>query len=327
MENALKFYGGVSQTIVSDNLTSCIKKYSRYEPELTELMDQFCLHYKTAILPARPRKPKDKPHVERHVDLVYERIYAPLRKRSFDGLKDLNEGIFSLNDKHNEAKFRLGDKPRLALFIEFEKALLTPLPSARLDVYKSASAKIAKDYHVWLSEDQHFYSVPYENVGLQATIRYNSTTVEIYVEHSRIAVHQRGGGHRRGRTIDTSHMPPNHYHYSKELGTGWTPEYFTQWAQSISPETLYVIEKILCSNIVKQASFYACLGTLKLAKTYSKERLTKACSMAINAGVYRYKFINNILKNNMDTKNFEAPVSTQTIYSFHENNRDPKEYQ
>ena len=142
IENALKFFGGTPQYIISDNLKSCVTKYNRYEPELTELMNQFCLHYQTAIIPARPAKPKDKPSVERHVRLVYERIYAPLRKRSFGGLKDLNEAFFCLVDKHNELKFRLGDKTRLALFNEFEKDLLSSLPSALLDVNKRSSACI-----------------------------------------------------------------------------------------------------------------------------------------------------------------------------------------
>ena len=322
MENTLKFLGGTPQYIISDNLKSCITKYNRYEPELTELMNQFCLHYQTAIIPARPAKPKDKPSVERHVRLVYERIYAPLRKSSFDGLKDLNEAFFCLTDKHNELKFRLGDKTRLALFNEFEKTLLTPLPSAFLDVNKRSCAKVAKDYHVWLSEDKHFYSVPYKYVGQQATLLYNSTSVEIYIELSRVAIHPRGGIYR---TTSLSHMPPNHYEYSKE--SGWTPDFFCNWASSVSPDTLLVIEKMLSINIIKQQSFLACFGTLKLAKKYSKERLAKACEMAVQTGVFRYKFIKNILDNNMDIKNFAAPIATQTIFEFHENNRDPKEFE
>ncbi len=322
MENALKFFGGTPQYIISDNLKSCITKYNRYEPELTELMDQFCLHYQTAIIPARPAKPKDKPSVERHVRLVYERIYAPLRKSSFGRLKDLNEAFFCLTDKHNELKFRLGDKTRLALFNEFERDLLTPLPSAFLDVNKRSCAKVAKDYHVWLSEDKHFYSVPYKCVGQMATLLYNSTTVEIYIELSRVAVHPRGGTYR---TTSLSHMPPNHYEYSKE--SGWTPDFFCNWASSISPDTLLVIEKMLSINIIKQQSFLACFGTLKLANKYSKERLAKACEMAVQTGVFRYRFIKNILDKNMDVKNFAAPIATQTIFEFHENNRDPKEFE
>ena len=120
-------------------------------------------------------------------------------------------------------------------------------------------------------------------------------------------------------------MPPNHYEYSKE--SGWTPDFFCNWASSISPDTLLVIEKMLSINIIKQQSFLACFGTLKLAKKYSKERLAKACEMAVQTGVFRYKFIKNILDNNMDIKNFAAPIATQTIFEFHENNRDPKEFE
>jgi hypothetical protein len=217
----------------------------------------------------------------------------------------------------------LEDKPRLALFNEFEKAILKPLPSSRLDVTMRVSAKVARDYVVWMGEDQHFYSVPFENVGKQATIMYNSTTVEVYVDNTRVAIHQRKN--RRGRTMVLAHMPPNHYEYSKQ--SGWTPDFFCNWARSISPDTLLVIEKMITSNIVKQQGFRACMGTLVLAKKYSKERLARACSMAVYAGVYRLRFIRNILKNNMDKKDSVQLPSTQAIMDFHENNRNPAEYQ
>jgi len=323
MENALKYFGGASQVIISDNLKSCVKKYDRFEPELTELMDQFCMHYQTAILPARPRKPKDKPTVERHVRLVYERIYAPLRNKSFIGLKEVNEDFMLLCQKHNGEKFRLGDKTRLELFEEFEKHLLIPLPSAWLDVNKRVKAKVAKDYHVWHPEDKHFYSVPHQQVGKEVTIVYNSITVEIYIGCDRIAVHAREYKFR-GFTTNYKHMPISHYEYSQQQG--WTAEKFCSWAASISADTKHVIEKIITANKIKQQSFQACMGILQLGKRYGKDRLAKACSMAFQAGVYRYKFISNILKNNMDVKNFADPATTQIILDFHENNRNPAEY-
>lgn len=323
MENMLKHYGGAPEMIISDNLKSCVKKYDRYDPELTELMDQFCLHYQTGIIPARPAKPKDKPAVERHVRLVYERIYAPLRGKTFSGLRDVNEAFSILNEKHNGEKFRLGDKTRIKLFDQFEKNLLKPLPSVLLDVCKRVNAKVSKFHHAWLGEDKHYYSVPYQHTGEEATIVYNSTTVEIYIGLNRVAVHPRERKPGGYTSIDT-HMPTAHIEYSKHKG--WTNEFFHHWAQSISADTFCVIEKMLSNYIIKQQSYAACFGTLMLEKKYGKERFIKACALALRAKAYRYKFISNILKNNMDIKNFATPIATQTIMAFHENNRNPSEY-
>ena len=50
-------------------------------------------HYGTAIIPARPRKPKDKAFVEGSVGVVSTWILAALRKQQFLSLKELNIAI------------------------------------------------------------------------------------------------------------------------------------------------------------------------------------------------------------------------------------------
>jgi transposase len=57
---AFTFYDGVAAQTVSDNLGSAISKACFYEPEVNRTYTETAVHYGTAVVPARPRKPRDK---------------------------------------------------------------------------------------------------------------------------------------------------------------------------------------------------------------------------------------------------------------------------
>ena len=57
---AFAFFGGVAAQTVSDNLKSGIAKACFYEPTVNRTYEEMATHYDTAILPARPYKPRDK---------------------------------------------------------------------------------------------------------------------------------------------------------------------------------------------------------------------------------------------------------------------------
>lgn len=69
---ALAFFGGAPAQVVSDNLKSGVTKACFYEPTINRTYADLAAHYDTAIVPARPRKPKDKAKVEGAV-LIAER--------------------------------------------------------------------------------------------------------------------------------------------------------------------------------------------------------------------------------------------------------------
>lgn len=323
MEDALIYFGGVPRVIIPDNMKSSVTKPDRYEPELTVLMQQFCLHYNTSIMPARPRKPKDKPSVEKAVHLAYERIYAPLRNKTFESLEELNEAILEQLDAHHTRPFRRGDQNRQTLFTEQEKPALEPLPSSRMEIKKTVSAKVQRNYHVVLGQDWHFYSVPFEHVGKQVDIIYTEQTVEIYLKQSRIAIHKRVRT-KNGYCTLHEHMPVNHQEYVRQKG--WNPDYFRSEAKKISPETEQVISKVLESRQFYEQTYNACIGILRLSGKYTSERLTAACTLALQANAVTYRFISNVLKNNTDKRlqQKETPVS---LFDQHENLRGPQAYQ
>lgn len=95
LDRCMSFSGGVPWNILCDNLKQIVTRSSRYEPSFSELSQQWALHYGTNFEAARVGKPKDKPLVEKGVDLSYKRVYAPLRDKEFYSLEELNHHIMN----------------------------------------------------------------------------------------------------------------------------------------------------------------------------------------------------------------------------------------
>ena len=306
IENGLIYFNGVTKAMIFDNLAQVIKKSNRYEPEINDLLIQFSLHYNTTIMAARVAKPQDKGSVERTVELVYERIYAPLRNISFRSLRELKAGFIGQLDPHHDRPFRDKKQTRRDLYKE-ESLHLNTLPSTRLEIKRRVNAKVQKNYHVVLGEDWHYYSVPYNIVGQMVEIVYTNTMVEIYHNKDRIAVHIRSRK-SYGHTTLEQHMPSQHQHYKKMKG--WNAEYFKLKALDISQEVVQVIDKVLGSKLYYEQTFNSCIGIFRLGVEHGNERLTKACAMALQAKSANYRFIHNILKNKTDLR-YETNSTTQ----------------
>ena len=98
---AFEFFGCVPHVVVPDNLKAAVSRACRYEPDLNPTYHDLAIHYGTAVVPARPYKPKDKPKVESAVRLVNMWILAPLRNRQFHSLAELNEAIEEILKEFN----------------------------------------------------------------------------------------------------------------------------------------------------------------------------------------------------------------------------------
>ena len=320
--NALKYFEGVPQCILSDNLKSSVKRANRYEPTFTELAEQFGLHYNTTLMATRVAKPKDKPHVESAVRTVYTRIYAPLRHREFFNLHDLNAAIIEQLTIHNTLPFQRKDHCRKDVFVTHELPLLKPLPEKDFEVKQVVEAKVQKNYHVILGQNWHQYSVPYEYVGEQVKIIYTRDLVEIYHKNGqRIAMHPRNCS-RNGYTTLEEHMPQNHQQYRKVKG--WNENDFKRMAQQIGPNTLTVIEKVLSSRMFHEQTYHSCLGILRLGKKFENHRLEAACVRVSNLTRVSYRIINNILKNHLDKET--QPTLFHSMPE-HDNIRGAQQYQ
>jgi len=68
ISRSLEYFGGVPQSIMSDNMRQYVSKSCKYEPGFTELAGQWSLHYHSNLMATRVRKPRDKASVEKGVD-------------------------------------------------------------------------------------------------------------------------------------------------------------------------------------------------------------------------------------------------------------------
>jgi transposase len=117
-----EFYGAVPEVIVPDQLRSAVKGPDRYEPDINETYLEMAQHYGVAVVPARPRKPKDKAKVEAAVLLAQRWILAKLRNCVFFELSELNQAIWELLDELNARPFQKLDGSRASAFEEFGQA-------------------------------------------------------------------------------------------------------------------------------------------------------------------------------------------------------------
>lgn len=173
---AFEYFQGVTQVVVPDQLRSAVRVPCRYEPTVTRTYAELGRHYGTAIVPARPAKPRDKAKVEVAVQVAQRWILARLRNETFFSLEVLNERIAELLEELNARPMKkLGGVSRVELFERVERGALMPLPAERFEVSEWRWATVNVDYHVALFE--HFYSVPYTLVREEVEARLTATTV------------------------------------------------------------------------------------------------------------------------------------------------------
>ncbi|MCE6966983.1 IS21 family transposase, partial [Cereibacter sphaeroides] len=205
---AFATFGAVPALVVSDNLKSGVIRACFYEPEINRSYAEMAAHYGTAILPARPYKPRDKAKVEGAVLLVQRWIIARLRNRRFFSLEELNAAIRDEIARLNTRVSRHLGASRQQLFETLDRPAMQPLPPEPFVHADWRRATVGADYHVRL--EGHHYSVPHGLIRQQLWARLTATTVEIFRAGKRVACHRRAAPGDTGATTLNDHRPLSH---------------------------------------------------------------------------------------------------------------------
>lgn len=299
--HAYSFFSGVARILVPDNLKTGVIKNTRTELVLNRSYHEMAEHYGTAIIPARPIAPKDKPNAEGTVGVVETWILAALRNRRFFSFEELNIAIRQKLQEFNEKPFQKKKGSRLSAFEEEEKDFLMPLPASLYETAVWSKATIQPDYLITVGDCK--YSVPYEFIGKEVEIRATEKSIEVFFHNNRIASHL-----RRNYSPDPiyvpEHMPENHRKYLE-----YNTESFLEWAEGIGTSTLLVIKTFLYMHKVEQQGYKSCASLMKLVDRYSMERLEKACEKALTyTPSPSLKNISTILKNGQDKVDITVPT-------------------
>ncbi len=220
----LEFFGGVPRILCPDQLKSAVARSDRYDPEITDAFQDLATHYNCSVVPARPRKPRDKAKVEAAVLLVQRWIVARLRNSTFFTLEQLNEAIAELLDVLNHRPFKRLQGCRYSAFAELDRPALQPLPQQKFLYVERRHASVGIDYHVQFRD--RFYSAPFQLVGAKVEIRATVNVVEIFHNGERVASHRRSYARPGFAVTVEAHRPPRHAQVK------WPPERVLQWAAS-----------------------------------------------------------------------------------------------
>jgi transposase len=290
--NALSAIGGVPQAIVCDNLKAGVTATSRYEPGINRTYQELAEHYNTAILPTRPRKPRDKAKVEVAVQIVQRFVLARLRNQRFFSLTELNAAIRECVGDLNAKIMRKLGVSRNELFEEIDRPALKPLPSTPYQYAEWKKCRVAPDYHVEIAD--HYYSVPSRLIREELDARVTDTTVELLHKGARVASHVRSHARHR-HTTTPEHMPSAHRRYAE-----WTPARMMREAGKIGPATIALIEAIMVAKPHPEQGYRAALGILRLARSYGSARIEAACRRGNDIGARSYGSIKSILQHGLD---------------------------
>ena len=315
---ALEAIGGVPELIVPDNTKTAIIKSCLYDPQVNRTYAEMAAHFGAAILPARPRRPRDKAKVEQAVLIVERWLLGRLRNRVFYGLADVNAAIGDLMKHLNEVRpiRRLG-VTRRQLLEEIDRPALKPLPAESYEFSEWKKCRVGIDYHVEV--DHHYYSVPFRFARADVEARATVRTVEVFLKGERIAAHRRSSGNHK-HTTTPEHMPSSHRRYA-----GWTIDRIREDASRIGPATAALCELILESRPHPEQGYRACLGIVRLSRPYGAERLEAAAERALDIGARTYGSVKSILDNNLDRR--PAPKrATDAKPILHPNIRGPRYY-
>lgn len=318
--HTFEYIGGVPGALVCDQLKSGVIEACRYEPKAQRTYTEMAAHYGTAILPARPGKPRDKAKAEAGVLVAQRWILARLRNERFFSLTALNERIAELLEELNDRPMRrYGGVSRRQLFEQLDRPALSPLPTERFTYAVWHDAKVNIDYHA--EYEKHFYSVPFSLVHELVEVHATAMTVEIFHRNQRVTSHVRS--YVPGKfTTKPEHMPKSHRDHAE-----WTPSRLIAWAGKIGTHTKALLEAILDDRPHPEQGYRSCLGIMRLEKRYGAERLDAACRRAVIVRARSYKHVARILKNGLDAQPLPNEVPHDESRPTHEHVRGSGYYQ
>lgn len=317
--DALVWYGGVPKIFVPDNCKTSVIHTSLYDPEINHGYRELARHYGVAIIPARVRKPKDKPSVESGVGWLETWLLEWLKRRTYFSFEALNHDIRERILELTRRNFKHRSGSRESIFNALDKPALRSLPTEQFEIFETRLIKrIPNNYHC---EYQGFYySVPYVHYNQTAVMHIYAKKIEIYLKTGeRIALHQRHFSGRRYVT-DYSHMPANHQAFASF--NNYDGSFYRKRADQIGVNAYRFVDKLLTAATFEEQAYRSCMAVINFCKKYGDLRVDKACAKALALNSVTYSTLRNILKNGQDKQPLHTITSdAETSTPYHENLR------
>jgi transposase len=315
---ALEYFRCAPRVLVPDNLKSGVSKACKYEPELNPTYADMAEHYGCAVIPARPRKPRDKAKAEAGVLIAQRWILAVLRKRTFYSLAELNAAIRECLELLNTRPMQRLKKSRREVFESLDRPSALALPVRPYEYAEWLKARVGFNYHIEV--DNHSYSIPFQFLHEKLDVRLTATTIEAFRKGERVAAHARFYV-KGGYTTLKEHMPPEHRAYAE-----WNPSRFIKWADKTGTATTRLVEKVLAGRTYPEQAYKTCMGIIHLSRHYESERVEAAAERALKYNACSFRSMKAILAAGLD-KQPDSRETGQMSLPLHQNIRGKEYYQ
>ncbi len=280
---ALGFFGGAPRRLVTDNLKASVISPDLYDPKLNRTYAELASHYGMLVDPARARKPKDKPRVERPIPYVRDSFFAG---RDFPSLQAMQDAAvtWSLQVAGRRPCRPLGGAQPLAVFAATERPVLLALPPEPYELAVWSHPKVHADIHITV--EGALYSVPWRYVGRRVDARATSRLVEVFCDGELVKTHVRA--RKGGKRTDWGDFPPEKVAFLER-----TPAWCRSRAAEAGIHVGRLVSELLSGNALHHLR--AAQGVLRLAERYSPDRLDAACARALLVGDPSYRTVKGIL--------------------------------
>jgi hypothetical protein len=232
-----EYFQGVPKVTVPDCTKTAVLKCHIYDPDLNPSYTEMASYYGTCIVPARPRRPKDKALVEGAVKIVMRLFRWTYRRHTFFSIGEINQALLETIKKINLKKHQRFGVSRQERYELEEKDSLKKLPETSFECVEWKDAVLHPDSCVSL--DSQFYSAPHQYRGKNLQVRKSENLVEIFFEQKRIAVHARSYQKIGKKIINPDHLPENAKAYLEA-----TPQHLLSQARFILPELHQLINEL-----------------------------------------------------------------------------------
>lgn len=300
LEAAWAFFQGIPRILVPDNMPAAVNSPDPLHPRLTRGFLEYSQHRGFFVDPARVRRPRDKPHVERGVPYARERFF---KGGNFLGLLDMRDQArqWCLEVAGRRVHGTTQRMP-LAVFLEEEQAHLLPWDGDPYEVADWRTATVHPDHHI--SYRYALYSAPSTTCppGSKVEVRGDSKLVRIYHRGVLVKLHPRQP--KGGRSTD-----PNDYPQELTLYTLRNPDRLKRRAAELGPAVGAFADRLL-SGALPWAKLRQAQKLLRLGERYTAERLDAACSRALTVDLMDVRRVERILVEALETE--AVPVETRT---------------
>jgi transposase len=278
------YFGGITPYVVVDNLKSGVNKADLYDPDVNPTYCDFANHMGFAVLPARPRKPRDKGSGECHIGVVQRSFFQEVRNRVFYSLPELNQTLRDYLQRLNHEVMKDYGVSRSERFAE-EKKQLKALPPSPFELSEWRHAKVHPDCHIQV--EKNFYSVPFVYVGQKVRVRLTEKIVEVFSEDSQCLT-----AHPRLRDIGQFSTYDFHYPEKKLSVARFEVRHAQQQAKQLGPHVEKLVDELF-SGSHPLRHLRRVQGILRLSKRYpiTPEALDHACQRALTFHKTRLSYI------------------------------------